>query len=432
MGNACKTSDKDKERPSDMHDRPCSKKYVPGKVRFTKEQITQQEPPPPNDKVPRAVLEEQLAQCNSNEDEDRNAEKAGPTQAAREKKPDRADDGQSGADRDGEPPPVDVEAPVTEKHADAAPAEKGLAEPSAEERGRGDTDQQLTADEIAGAGGAEQAPIILQLLCLDVISPLPLQQKKYTGPAIFGKGCGCPTDQEVPAPSVEEQEDTGQQLDPHGDAGTCGAEQAPITPQLLCLDGTEWEGIITIPGDMDGDYPSKQVENRLCQLEFGEQQQLMHGFGSVGDKYGRTKYIVKQSEMQPARVISREGASLVWQTEGTVGWEEKAEKVEYTCRGQLSRWLCEPYWRLHGEVLVEGKDEIGSFECWLTKGDAVFGLEEADAARQEERARSSSMLLAAALTAEDEAAREADLQVRCFHCTLESYMLCSSTVAAAD
>ena len=60
---------------------------------------------------------------------------------------------------------------------------------------------------------------------------------------------------------------------------------------------------------------------------------------------------------------------------------------------------------------MEGKDEIGSFECWLTKGDAVFGLEEADAARQEERARSSSMLLAAALTAEDEAAREADLQV---------------------
>ena len=46
-----------------------------------------------------------------------------------------------------------------------------------------------------------------------------------------------------------------------------------------------------------------------------------------------------------------------------MGWEEKAEKVEYTCRGQLSRWLSiKPYWRLHGEVLVEGKDEIGSFE----------------------------------------------------------------------
>ena len=301
MGNACKTSDKDKERPSDMHDRPCSKKYVPGKVRFTKEQITQQEPPPPNDKVLRAVLEEQLAQCNSNEDEDRNAEKAGPTQAAREKKPDRADDGQSGADRDGEPPPVDAKAPVTEKHADAAPAEKGLAEPSAEERGRGDTDQQLTADEIAGAGGAEQAP---------------------------------------------------------------------ITPQLLCLDGTEWEGIITIPGDMGSNTygPPEQVKNRLCQLEFGEQQQLMHGFGSV-DNWGDTEYIVKQSEMQPARVISREGASLVWQTEGTVGWEEKAEKVEYTCRGQITS---EPRWGIRGEVCVTGGDTVGSFELWLTQGAAML------------------------------------------------------------
>ena len=151
-----------------------------------------------------------------------------------------------GADRDGEPPPADAavlsaeqqgDAPqavkelveqLAEQHTDAAPAEKGLAEPSAEERGRGDTDQQLTADEIAGAGGAEQAPIIPQLLCLDVISPLPLQQKKYTGPAIFGKGCECPTDQEVPAPSVEEQEDTDQQLDPNGDAGACGAEQAGV------------------------------------------------------------------------------------------------------------------------------------------------------------------------------------------------------------
>ena len=185
------------------------------------------------------------------------------------------------------------------------------------------------------------------------------------------------------------------------------------TPQLLSLESTKWEGIITIPGDMKGYPEDEQVEDRLCQLEFGEQQQLMHGFGSV-DKYNTTKYPRKQSEMQPARIISREGASLVWQTEGTIGWEEKAEKVEYTCRGQLSRWLCRPYWRLQGEVLVEGKDEIGSFECWLTKGDAVFGLEEADAARQEERARSSSMLLAAALTAEDEAAREADLQVSAF------------------
>ena len=61
---------------------------------------------------------------------------------------------------------------------------------------------------------------------------------------------------------------------------------------------------------MDGSkYTPEQVKNRLCQLEFGEQQQLMHGLGSV-DRYCITKYIVKQSEMQQARVISRAGASL--------------------------------------------------------------------------------------------------------------------------
>jgi hypothetical protein len=141
------------------------------------------------------------------------------------------------------------------------------------------------------------------------------------------------------------------------------------TPQLLSLEGTKWEGIITIPGDMNGDrYDPEQVENRLCQLEFGEQQQLMHGFGSV-DHFGRTKYPVKQSEMQPARIISREGASLVWQTEGTIGWEEKAEKVEYTCRGQISS---EPRWGIRGEVCVNGGDTVGSFELWLTQGAAML------------------------------------------------------------
>ena len=84
------------------------------------------------------------------------------------------------------------------------------------------------------------------------------------------------------------------------------------TPQLLSLAGTKWEGIITIPGDILGStYDCERVENRLCQLEFVEQQQLMHGFGSV-DWIGSTKYPVKQSEMQPACIISREGASLVW------------------------------------------------------------------------------------------------------------------------
>ena len=72
-------------------------------------------------------------------DEDRNAEKAGPTQTAREKKPNCADDGQNGADRDGEPPPIDVEAPLSEKHADASLVEKELEASSAEEHG--DMDQ---------------------------------------------------------------------------------------------------------------------------------------------------------------------------------------------------------------------------------------------------------------------------------------------------
>ena len=109
-----------------------------------------------------------------------------------------------------------------------------------------------------------------------------------------------------------------------------------------------------------------EVKNRLCQLEFDEQQQLMHGFGSV-DYF--TKYPVKQSEMQPARVTSREGASLVWQTEGTVGWKEKAEKVEYTCRGQITS---EPRWGIRGEVCVTGGDTVGSFELSLTQGAAML------------------------------------------------------------
>ena len=112
----------------------------------------------------------------------------------------------------------------------------------------------------------------------------------------------------------------------------------------------------------------KQVENRLCQLEFDEQQQLMHGVNSR-DEFRSTKYPVKQSEMQPARVISREGASLVWQTEGTVGWGKKAEKVEYTCQGQITS---KPWWRIRGKVCVTGGDIVGSFELWLTKGAAML------------------------------------------------------------
>ena len=134
---------------------------------------------------------------------------------------------------------------------------------------------------------------------------------------------------------------------------------------------------------------------------------MMHGFGSLDARQFGLCTIVKPSDMQPASIISRGAVRLVWKTVGgTCQW-----KVEYTCRGQLSRWLCKPYWRLHGEVLVEGEEGTGSFEFWLIKGDAVFGPEKADAARQEERARSSAMRLAAALTAEDEAAREADLLV---------------------
>jgi hypothetical protein len=136
---------------------------------------------------------------------------------------------------------------------------------------------------------------------------------------------------------------------------------------MLCLSGTVWEGTITIPGDMNGSYDPEQVENRLCKFEVDEQQQQpRHGHGSVS-RGGWTRYPVKQAEMHPAQ-MSREGTSLVWQTEGSIGWKDKAKIVQYTCRGQLSS---EPRWGIRGEVSVEGTTGSGFFEVWLAHGAAM-------------------------------------------------------------
>ena len=128
------------------------------------------------------------------------------------------------------------------------------------------------------------------------------------------------------------------------------------------------------------------------------------------------------ADMQPANIV-REGANLVWQTEGIIGTDgfnlcscSRQKTVKYTCRGQISK---EPYWELSrwlikGTVHVEGTDETGSFELWLTKGDAVFAaLDRLEEAYQEESAQQSAVTQARALTAEDEAARQAALQVYC-------------------
>ena len=136
---------------------------------------------------------------------------------------------------------------------------------------------------------------------------------------------------------------------------------------------------------------------------------------------------VQPADMQPTNIISREGANLVWQTEGIIGADgllsslcscSRQKTVKYTCRGQISKV---PYWELSrwlikGTVHVEGTDETGSFELWLTKGDAVFALEEA---YQEESAQQSAVTQARALNAEDDAARQAALQVY-----LAGLMLC--------
>ena len=144
------------------------------------------------------------------------------------------------------------------------------------------------------------------------------------------------------------------------------ADLASPTPQLLCLDGTQWEGTIIIPGDMDEHYT--QVDYRLCQLEFGEGQQLMQGVNSV-HYGGSTKYPVKQSEMQPANITSRNGESLIWQTEAIVGAGHRGKRVEYACKGQI---ISEPRWSIRGEVSVVGEDSVGSFEVWLTQGAAML------------------------------------------------------------
>ena len=57
---------------------------------------------------------------------------------------------------------------------------------------------------------------------------LGLAGKRYAGPNVFGKGCGCPTDKEVPAQSADEQGITDQQLDANEDAGSGVASVAQV------------------------------------------------------------------------------------------------------------------------------------------------------------------------------------------------------------